>query len=79
MIFFWQIQLLDKPLRRTLTKTTLDHLAHNNMVRRVDHYNGVKYVPSTTNNPFSEKQSYKIISGVEVGGPTDLLMLNVTV
>ena len=50
------------------------------MVRRVGHYNGVKYVPSTTNNPFSERQSYEMIRGKGGGGdPTDLLMPNVTV
>ena len=59
--FFLQIQLLDKTFRRTLTKPTLDHLARNNMVREVDHYNGVKYFPSTTNNPFTEKQRYRMI------------------
>ena len=36
-----QIQPLDKTLGRTLAQTTLDHLARNNMVRRVGHYNGV--------------------------------------
>ena len=59
MVFFLQIQLLDKTFRRTLTKPTLDHLARNNMVRGVGHYNGVKYVPSTTNNPFSGKAKLK--------------------
>ena len=48
------------------------------MVRRVGHYNGVKYVPSTTNNPFSERQSYEMIR-VGGGDPTGLLMPNVTV
>ena len=61
MVFFLQIQLLDKTFRRTLTKPTLDHLARNNMVREVDHYNDVKYVPSTTNNPFTEEQRYRMI------------------
>ena len=45
--FFPQTQLLNKTFGRTLTKTTLDHLARNSTVRRVGHYNGVKYVPST--------------------------------
>lgn len=61
MVFFLQTQLLDKTFRRTLTKPTLDHLARNNMVREVDHYNDVKYVPSTTNNPFTEEQRYRMI------------------
>ena len=39
VIFFQQIQLLDGTFCRTLTQTTLDHLARNNMVRRVGHYN----------------------------------------
>ena len=46
---FLQIQPLDKALRETLTKTTLG----NYVVKRVGHFNGVKYVSSTTNNPFS--------------------------
>ena len=44
IIFFQQIQLLDKTFCRTLTKTTLDHLARNNMVKRVGLCNCVKYV-----------------------------------
>ena len=52
MIFFQQIQLLDKTLRRTLTKRTLDHLGHNKMVRSVGLFNNVKYVSRKTNDPF---------------------------
>ena len=59
---FQRIQLKDKTLRRTLTKTTLDHLARNNMARKVDHFNGVQCVSSTTNDPFSEKQSYQMMT-----------------
>ena len=54
MTFVEQIQLLDKTLGRALSKTTLDRLVHNDMVRGVGHYNDVEYVPSTINNPFSE-------------------------
>ena len=46
---FQQIQPLDKALRKILTKNTLG----NYVVKRVGHFNGVKYVSSTTNNPFS--------------------------
>ena len=49
---FQRIQLKDKTLRRTLTKTTLDHLARNNMARKVDHFNGVQCVSSAKNDPF---------------------------
>ena len=34
VLFFQQIQLLDKSFCRTLALTTLDHLSRNNMVRR---------------------------------------------
>ena len=59
MTFDQQIQLLDETLGRALTKTTLDHLVHNDMVRGVGHYNDVEYVPSTINNPFSEIKGTK--------------------
>ena len=72
---FQQIQLMEKTLRRTLTKTTLDHLARNNMARKVDHFNGVQYVSSTTNDPFpvprspfSEKQTYQMMTERGGGG-----------
>ena len=57
---FQQIQLKDKTLRSTLTKTTLDHLARNNMARKVDHFNGVQCVSSTTNDPFPVLRKAKL-------------------
>ena len=57
---FQRIQLKDKTLRRTLTKTTLDHLARNNMARKVDHFNGVQCVSSTTNDPFPVLRKAKL-------------------
>ena len=41
---------MDKTLRRTLTTTTLDHLARNNMLREVGRFNGVKYVSNTSDS-----------------------------
>ena len=51
---------MDKTLRRTLTKTTLDHLARNNMARKVDHLNDVQCVSSTTNDPFPVLRKAKL-------------------
>ena len=50
---------MDKTLRRTLTKTTLDHLARNNMLRKVGRFNGVKYV-SNTSDSFSVLRKAKL-------------------
>ena len=65
---FQQIQLKDKTLRRTLTKTTLDHLARNNMARKVDHFNGVQCVSSTTNDPFPVLRKAKLPNDDREGG-----------
>ena len=46
---FQEVQPLHKALREALTQTALC----NYVVKRVGHFNGVKYVSSTTNNPFS--------------------------
>ena len=59
---------MDKTLRRTLTKTTLDHLARNNMARKVDHFNGVQYVSSTTNDPFPVLRKAKLPNDDREGG-----------
>ena len=59
---------MDKTLRRTLTKTTLDHLARNNMARKVDHFNGVHYVSSTTNDPFPVLRKAKLPNYDREGG-----------
>ena len=65
---FQQIQLKDKTLRSTLTKTTLDHLARNNMARKVDHFNGVQCVSSTTNDPFPVLRKAKLPNDDREGG-----------
>ena len=59
---------MDKTLRRSLTKTTLDHLARNNMARKVDHFNGVQYVSSTTNDPFPVLRKAKLPNYDREGG-----------
>ena len=48
---------MDKTLGGTLTKTKLNRLVHNDMVRGMGHYNDVEYVP--TNNPSSEIKGTK--------------------
>ena len=65
---FQRIQLKDKALRRTLTKTTLDPLARNNMARKVDHLNGVQCVSSTTNDPFPVLRKAKLPNDDREGG-----------
>ena len=59
---------MEKTLRRTLIKTTLDHLARNNMARKVDHFNGVQYVSSTTNDPFPVLRKAKLPNDDREGG-----------
>ena len=48
-----------KTLGETLTKTKLNRLVHNDMVRGMGHYNDVEYDPSTTNDPPSEIEGTK--------------------
>ena len=76
MVFFPQIQLMEKTLRRTLTTTTLDHLARNNMLREVGRFNGVKYV-SNTSDSFSVLGKAKLQN--RGGESTDYLVFRVTV
>ena len=68
---------MDKTLRRTLTTTTLDHLARNNMLREVGRFNGVKYV-SNTSDSFSVLGKAKL-QNRGGGESTDYLVFRVTV
>ena len=67
-IFFSRSKLKEKTLRRTLTKTMLDHLARNNMARKVDHFNGVQCFSSTTNDPFPVLRKAKLPNDDREGG-----------
>ena len=69
---------MDKTLRRTLTKTTLDHLARNNMLREVGRFNGVKYV-SNISDSFSVLGKAKLQNRGGGGESTDYLVFRETV